>query len=72
MLLADFDNFKIGCVLLQAAYGCSPDLVYKFGFDTKTWDICPTPTQRLVEGTEEQWTMFAAMCNEKHAKDRNN
>lgn len=44
---------KVGCVLLQSAYGCGkPNLAHHF--DTKDWAIAPTPDMGVFEVTREQ------------------
>lgn len=65
-LIADPDNYRVGCVLLQAVYGCPSDVLYELGFNTNTWDTAPTSTQQRITGTREEWKQFAKMCNEKH------
>lgn len=66
-LLADIENRRIGCVLLQAVSGCSGDLLYRFGFDTATWEVSPVSTLRRVTGTEVEWLRFAELCNVEHS-----
>ena len=46
------------CVLLQAAYGASPQLG-RF-FDARHWLTAPTPDMRMVEGTADEWRQYAA------------
>lgn len=68
VLVVDFDKVAVGCVLLQAAFGCSSHLLDRFGFESNTWLLSPTENMRRVAGTESQWRMFAELANAKWSK----
>ena len=51
-LIYDCDKKAVGCVLIQAAYGCDSSLVHRFGFDTSTWLVAPTSGMRKIRGTK--------------------
>lgn len=67
-LLADFHSKQVGCVLLQVMARCDSSLLYRFGFDTKSWAVAPTKGMQRIVGTESEWRRFAEACNEAHAK----
>lgn len=69
-LVVDFDNHKIGCVLLQSSYGCNSRRIHELGFDTICWATYPTDTMRKVVGTEQQWRKAAEIFNKHHRQLR--
>lgn len=62
-LIYDCDKKAVACVLLQATAGCDSSLVYRFGFDTSTWLVAPTPGMKRIRGTEEEWKKAASISN---------
>lgn len=66
VLMFDCDTKSVGCVIIQAAFGCNAQLVYEFGFDTKSWATSPTPGMKRIIGTAAEWEMAAKMANEAH------
>lgn len=65
-LLVDMRNFKVACVLLQAAYGYRSDVLYELGFHTSTWETTPVSTLGPISRTKDEWKRFAELCNAKH------
>ena len=58
-LVVDMKTRKVGCVLIQAAYGGDNSLVGVL-FDTEDWVLAPTDDMKLIGGTLKQWTEHAA------------
>ena len=67
-----FDPVKkaVGCVLIQAAYGCDYSLVHEFGFDTSTWLVAPSEGLKRIRGTKEEWKRAAEISNKEWAGKR--
>jgi hypothetical protein len=55
----DVQAMRPGCVLLQAAYGCSPSVAH--GFPTEAWLLAPTDTLRVYEVSPEQLAKLEQM-----------
>lgn len=69
VLVFDVKLKRPACVLLQAAYGCSPyGAVMKF--DSETWLVMPTDDMRRIKGTKEQWERLAAVVNAQARQER--
>lgn len=66
-VIVDVKQRRPGCLLIQAACGCSEGraLVGSL-FDATSWLVFPTEDMRLVSGTLAQWRQFADECNERH------
>ena len=45
---------NVACVLLQALYGGSANLVSQL-FPAEFWDVNPDPDHKMVMGSYEQW-----------------
>jgi hypothetical protein len=52
------ESKRPGCVLIQAAYGCSSSIVDTV-FDTDDWMLAPSERMVKVPGTLEQWKKHA-------------
>ena len=63
-LMYDLQQRKVGCVLVQAGFGCDPSLVNEFGFHTESWLLFPTPNLHRMTATREQWEWVAKMSNQ--------
>lgn len=59
----DIKEMKIGCVLLQATFGCDPKLADRF--DTKHWLLAPTPDLKVYEINEDQLKQLEKMLAER-------
>lgn len=70
ILLANVEEFRVGCVLLQAVAGCNRHLVYDLGFEVSTWQVSPSDKLRRVSGTRAEWEQFAKLCNDRHQRKR--
>jgi hypothetical protein len=57
-LVCDSETKRPGCVLIQAAYGCSGSVISQL-FDTADWLLSPTPKMTRVKGTLEDWKKHA-------------
>lgn len=55
-LMVDVKTRKVGCVIIQAIHGLSPDKTLLGLFD---WEVNHTPDMRPVTGTREQWEKLA-------------
>jgi len=67
-MMVDVKTRKVGCVIIQSAFGCSAANGFlQMHFDN--WETSPTPDMRRVTGTKEQWLAYAA--GKLHIKERN-
>lgn len=57
------ETLKVGCVLVQAAYGCPTGIVSEL-FHPDTWVLAPKPTLVPFTMTYEKWQRFADLINE--------
>ena len=60
----DIDEMKVGCVLLQATYGCDPMLAERF--NTDHWLLAPTPGLKVRPITEKQLDQLVTMVEARH------
>lgn len=69
-LVYDTDLRAPACVLLQAVFGCGASPAALRHFDPMHWLIAPTPGMAVMEATDEQWQMVAALTAEKWGDKR--
>ena len=50
---------NVGCVILQAGYGCGNEVSHIFGNDD--WELHPVDGQTVMQATREQWEWLASM-----------
>src|SRR5690348_5079214 len=68
-LLIDPKTKRVGCVLLQAAYGFGDGNWMVQQFDTKAWIVGEgMEALRPYTGTREEWKRVAAIFNKHHSK----
>lgn len=61
-LAVDVVQRRPACVILQAVFGGDRYIVGRY-FNARTWLVAPTDDMRMVEGTIENWKMFADEAN---------
>lgn len=54
---------KIGCVLLQSAYGAEKRVSHLF--DVADWELAPAEGQAIMQATLEQWRWLAGLEREQ-------
>lgn len=62
VLAVDLESKRPGCVLIQAAYGCTRDEtnhLLHMVFSTEDWLLAPTNSMARVPGTMAQWQSLA-------------
>ncbi len=62
-LLVDVKTKKVGCVILQSAFGVNYDRELIHLFDD--WETNITPDLAKVKGTRAQWESLAERSNKK-------
>jgi hypothetical protein len=58
----DPETRKVACVLLQVAYG--GDQRASHCFDTRDWEVAPTPGMMMISAPLSRWRAVAAMKRE--------
>ena len=60
----DIDEMKVGCVLLQATFGCPSEVASRF--DTKHWLLAPTPGLKVYEINDDQLNQLITKVEARH------
>lgn len=60
----DYVLKRPGCVLLQAAMGCNPNIVHDFNY--RSWLVAPTPDLKVYEVTDSQLAMLIAITDKEN------
>lgn len=63
-LLVDLERRQVGCALLQAGCGGSPQSAAFRLFSSEDWFIAPTDGMKLINGTMKEFEMYARMCQQ--------
>jgi hypothetical protein len=66
-ILYDTTLKRPGCVILQAAAGCSSDGLKRY-FHAEDWLLAPTPDMRIMHGTKEDWAKVATTPKSFHQR----
>ena len=57
---------RVGCVLLQAAQCCEPDVAKMF--PNEHWDLAPVEGQAVMRATPAQWRWLASLTLEERVE----
>ncbi len=62
-IVYDTELMRPGCVLLQATFGCNPDLAHRF--KTEHWLLAPTDNLKVYPVTESQLDQLVEMTEDR-------